>query len=121
MSKSLNDTIIRAIQDKLCLKFTYNGHERIVEPHALGESWQGNTVLRCWQVAGGSDSNKPVGWHLFKLNSIEGEVKTVQQIAELPRKGYKMGDSAMKEIIFELKEGNRKNIKANIIGSLFIC
>ena len=42
----MNQVICDAIRNRCVLKFTYDGHPRIVEPHAYGLSRARNEVMR---------------------------------------------------------------------------
>lgn len=43
-----HEALVRAIREKQVLRFTYNGHVRVVEPHAYGVSAAGETVLHAF-------------------------------------------------------------------------
>jgi hypothetical protein len=59
------------------------------------------TVMRVWQVAGGSVSNEPTGWKMLRLDEATGASITKQR-SLAPRPGYKSGDKAMKVITCQL-------------------
>lgn len=64
--------ITGAIRAKERLVFNYYPGDRVIEPHALGRSKSGDLLLRAYQVEGASDSGKPVGWKLFRLDKSDG-------------------------------------------------
>lgn len=92
---------------------TINKGYRTVEPYVLGVSTAGNVVLRAWQQAGASDSNKGLkrpkrpgkddipGWRLFYLDGITsimptGKVFSVEEGKIRPK--YNPQDKQMREI-----------------------
>lgn len=83
------------------LEIRYDGYIRIVEVHAVGVTKDGNTVMRVWQVRGGSVHNEPVGWKLLRLDETRG-IAAVDEASEAPRRGYKRGDSAMLSIFCQI-------------------
>jgi predicted DNA-binding transcriptional regulator YafY len=60
----------QAIKEKRVVMFTYKGHARTVEPHALGKGTEDNPVLLAWQTDGGSQTEPPPGWRVFALTEI---------------------------------------------------
>lgn len=97
----MNQTICTAIKEKKLLSFHYNGHNRVVEPHAHGISTAGNNCLRCYQVSGGSSSGKVPGWKMITTDNITGLTVSQDRFAS-PRDGYKKGDRGMSTIFCEL-------------------
>lgn len=71
-----HEMFVRSIREKQVLRFTYNGHVRVVEPHAYGVAATGETVLHAFQVEGGSVSKPPPGWRTFNVSLIESPVVT---------------------------------------------
>ena len=61
----------QALKEKRVVVFTYKGHARTVEPHALGKGTEGKPVLLAWQTAGGSQTEPPPGWRVFSLAEIK--------------------------------------------------
>ncbi len=62
-----------ALKDGKRLELRYHGYTRVVEVHAVGSSTKdGHTIMRVWQVRGGSVSNEPVGWKLLRLEEASG-------------------------------------------------
>jgi len=68
---SVERVIRLAIARKLIVTFTYDGFERVCEPHVLGIT-NGSKQVLCWQSGGGSRRNKGglPQWRRFGLNGI---------------------------------------------------
>ena len=66
----MNHSIINAIQQKKLISLSYDGITRTVEPHAYGVSSKGNELLRCFQVKGDHNSDKPHVWDLLTVSKI---------------------------------------------------
>jgi hypothetical protein len=93
-------TIIKSIQTRQVLTFTYSGITRVAEPHAVGLSRAGNDVLRCFQTQGGH-INSGHEWDLCEVSKISNLRATGQSfVGERP--GYKRGDSHMTNIYAQL-------------------
>lgn len=90
-----------AINQKKCLHVYYDGHDRVIEAHAVGYTKDGNTVARIWQVSGGSVSGSSSPWRLMRLDRVT-KASLSEQISKAPRDGYKRGDSAMEKILCEV-------------------
>jgi len=95
----MNQLICQAIREKRVLSFSYDGYPRVVEPHCHGVSTAGNSVLRCYQISGGSSSGTVPGWHMMKTDKIIG-LTDYQSVFAGPRPEYKRGDKRM-SIIYE--------------------
>lgn len=93
MRKKLCDAISKSV----VVEFQYNGHQRVVEPHAVGVTTAGNDVLRGYQTAGGSSSRTVPYWKMFKLQKIESLTDTNEQFNG-PRRGYSPNDDHMSKI-----------------------
>jgi len=94
------DLIISAIRNKQVLAFTYDGIDRVVEPHTVGVSQAGNKVLRCYQTQGGH-VNPNHDWDLCELSKIRGLRATGANFRSA-RPGYRRGDRGMSIIYAEL-------------------
>jgi len=97
----MNQTICDAIHNRCVLKFIYDGHPRIVEPHAYGLSRARNEVIRCYQTGGTSHSGRVPIWRLMGVAQIESLTVTEEHF-EGERDGYKKGDKGMSTIFCEL-------------------
>ncbi len=94
-------SIALAIQNHNLLLFSYDGFVREVEPHCLGIDKKGHPALRAYQVAGGSESGKFVGWKMFHVNEIRN-FHVLSKTFQHPRQGYKRGDKDMQQIQAEI-------------------
>jgi hypothetical protein len=83
------------------LELRYDGFSRWVEVHAVGISKADHTVMRCWQIRGGSVHNEPVGWKLMRLDEAHSAFIT-DEMAQAPRPGYRRDDSQMTRIICQI-------------------
>jgi hypothetical protein len=63
--------IRHGLRERRQLEFTYHGHPRRAEPHALGQMKDGRLALLAWQVSGGSQSEPPPGWRTFLVAEID--------------------------------------------------
>jgi hypothetical protein len=97
----MNHTIINAIQQKKLLSLSYDGITRTVEPHAYGVSSKGNELLRCYQVKGDHNSDKPHVWDLLTVSKIIALTDTGEHFAGA-RPDYKRDDKAMQTIYAQL-------------------
>jgi hypothetical protein len=97
----MNALICQAIKETLLLDFSYEGHHRLVEPHAYGVNDKEHAILRCYQVGGSSESHKSPYWRIFLESEMHG-LRIVQQKFSGPRTGYKRNDKAMTQIYCQL-------------------
>lgn len=93
--------ICSAIQNMNVLTFTYDGFERIVEPHAYGNDIKGNDAVRVFQIGGDSESGEVVAWKLFLTSKMQN-LQVQDQKFSSPRPGYRQGDKAMRKIYCQL-------------------
>jgi hypothetical protein len=104
----MNKQLIAAIQEKLVLRFVYNGAERIVEPQTYGVSTAGKEVLRARQTGGESRSGQSRIAKLFEVEKISSLKKTGERFAQaLPR--HNPDDSAMVKVIATLPKSESKS------------
>jgi hypothetical protein len=97
----LYDPPVTAGKAGVCLSISYNGYNRIVEIHAVGRTKAGHKVMRVWQVRGGSSSGVYQGWKLMRLDQVSAMALTEER-AQVPRYGYRRGDRAMAQIIWQI-------------------
>ena len=80
---------------KKCVALHYGGHDRIVEVHAVGRNKETrNTLLRCFQVSGGSNSGQPIAWKLMTVSKISN-CSFTELASKAPRPQYNPNGSAM--------------------------
>ncbi len=93
----------QALVEKRVVTFSYQGHARTVEPHALGKGNGDNRVLLAWQTAGGSQTEPPPGWRVFQLTEIK-ELKRTEVVFEKARPDYqsRRGGRGLKSIEAEV-------------------
>jgi hypothetical protein len=90
--------ICNAIKGRNVVRFYYDGHERIVEPHLVGEKTSGSIALSAWQVGGYSESNSYPLWRNYILNEITNFSHTGATFSG-SRPGYNPNDKTMSRII----------------------
>jgi hypothetical protein len=90
-----------ALANGCLLEVRYDGYTRHVEVHACGITFEGNAVMRVWQVRGGSVSNEPVGWKLLRLDEALA-LAILDEKSAAPRFGYKRGDPVMARIVCQI-------------------
>lgn len=84
-----------AIEGRKSLEIYYDPGVRIIEPHAIGYSSDGNLLVRAYQVEGASASGEHEHWKLFRLDRMKA-CNDNGACFDGPRPGYKKGDKAMK-------------------------
>jgi len=98
----MNHQICSAIIEKRVIQFHYEGHQRIVQPHAYGiHKDTGNEILRAYQVGGYSSSGNIPGWRLYKVSKILN-IEITDKKFENPAPGYRKNDSAMSYIYCQI-------------------
>ena len=69
---------MRACEQRICeaiargrvLRFAYDGHERVVEPHGHGWTTSGAEVVSGYQTSGGSVGGRVPGWKMFHVEKV---------------------------------------------------
>jgi hypothetical protein len=98
----LNKELARqALERGVCLELQYDGFVRVVEVHAVGSSKAGFTIMRVWQLSGGSAHAESTGWKLMRLDDATCVSLTALE-SQAPRPGYKKGDRAMSRVLCEV-------------------
>jgi hypothetical protein len=92
--------ITEAISQIVTIELRYSGYSRTVEPHAYGRDKSGEEILRCFQVAGGSESGEGTGWKLLKVADAYAIQKTKSKFS--PRPEYRRNDRAMQFMFCQL-------------------
>lgn len=96
----MNPTIDQAVKEKRVLELRYHGYSRIVEPHIYGKDKNGEEVVRCYQLAGGSESGERAGWKLLKMKDV-----VLVHLAEthfVPRPEYRTEDAVVRQVFSRL-------------------
>lgn len=94
----MNNNIIQAIVNKQRLVVTYNGSERLVEPHAYGLDKNGQGKLRVFQIA---EEEEHKGWRLLKEDAIT-DIKVAAENFDEPQVGYQKDDRHIADIYAQL-------------------
>ena len=90
-------TIVRAIRNRERLFINYPPGRRLVEPHAIGYSKDGNILVRLWQVSGASASGERHDhWKLLRFDRLTSPPVSAFEVFDGPREDYKEDDKAMK-------------------------
>lgn len=103
-ASELATACLRALRERRVVTFRYHGHERVLEPHALGVATSGEAVLHGYQTAGGTVSGKPLGWRTFALGEIQALTLTEQTFAG-PRPDYAADRPKLSPLWGELGSG----------------
>ncbi len=80
----------RAVQERLVVRFTYDGRPRVVEPHAYGIGPDGEPVLHGYQTAGESVSGGLPGWRTFAARRIT-DFRLTEELFPAARPDYVEG------------------------------
>ncbi len=96
----MNSTICDSIREKKVLDLRYHSYSRVVEPYAYGRANDGDELLRCYQVSGGSESGSRAGWKLLKVRDIFSLQMTGMSFSV--RSEYRRNDKAMGYIFCQL-------------------
>jgi hypothetical protein len=96
----MNQMICRAIREKRIVELRYHSYSRFVEPYAYGRGRDGEGLLRCYQLSGGSESGERFGWKLLKTAEIFTLQLTDSHFSR--RLEYRRDDKAMEFIHCQL-------------------
>jgi hypothetical protein len=88
--------LIKAIETRHRVCFTYNNKRRVVEPQCYGLGHTGTELLRAHQLTGGSQKEP-----LFDVSKLVN-LQTLEERFDRPGPHYKQGDSAMSFIFAQL-------------------
>lgn len=86
--------IVAAIRERWIVHLRYEWGHRVVEPHVFGKTRDGQELLRAFQVGGHSESGRPYGWKLFRVDEIP-EVHLPGGHFKGPRRDYAREDPAI--------------------------
>ena len=89
------DALKSAIKNRKVIRLNYTPGNRLIEPHALGYSKDGNLLLRAFQIEGASASGEHVDWKLFRIDRMNNPEDSGDSF-DGPRPGYNPDDPAMK-------------------------
>lgn len=96
----MKETLVKAIQQRSYISFTYSGLQREAQPAAVGISRAGNPVLRCYQTAGGHITPGHE-WDLCELSKIQN-LQVLEKVFPADPPGYRKSDRHMVQIYAEL-------------------
>jgi hypothetical protein len=97
----MRQLICSAIAAHRLLAFTYEGRERIVEPHRCGHNTAGHDVLLAWLVRGYSESGAGPGWRTYLLTEMR-LAGVLEETFLSARPGYDPADGSMPLIYCQL-------------------
>jgi len=100
----MRQTICGAIAAKQLLAFSYEGSERIVEPHLCGHNTAGHDALLAWFVRGYSESAAGPGWRTYLLTEMS-KVRPVEETFAHAQAGYNPTDGSMRLVYCQLPPG----------------
>lgn len=89
------ELIEQAIRGRNLITFRYDNENRLVEPHAVGRTAKGKSVVRGFQPAGGT--SRELGWKLFSLDKIE-DFQCLRLTFSEARDGYKPDDKQIPDM-----------------------
>ena len=92
----MNEALVRAIEQRQRLRFSYHGRTRLVEPQCYGIGTRGTELIRVHQLHGGREREP-----LFDVSKI-ADLELLNERFVRPGPNYKRGDSAMKTIFAQL-------------------
>jgi hypothetical protein len=98
---NMRQVICNAIAARRLLAFSYEGLERIVEPHRCGHNTAGHDVLLAWLVRGYSESGAGPGWRTYLLTEMS-QVSALEETFTSARPGYDASDGSMRLVYCEL-------------------
>jgi hypothetical protein len=84
----MQDQVSRAIRERRLLRFDYEGHSRVVEPHQLGLDSAGHVALSAFWVSGYSESGELPRWRLYLIDEMSNPC-VLDELFDGPRPGYK--------------------------------
>lgn len=62
--------LVDAINRRKVVELRYHRYSRIVEPYVYGAGRDGAERIRCYQIAGDSESGEMIGWKLLRVDEI---------------------------------------------------
>ncbi|MED5622294.1 WYL domain-containing protein [Ideonella sp. BN130291] len=92
----MNQDLVKAIEQKRRLRFTYNGRTRLVEPQCYGVGIKATELLRAHQLTGGTEREP-----LFDVSKMS-QLQVLEETFPRPGPNYRRNDSAMARIFAQL-------------------
>jgi hypothetical protein len=92
----MNTVLVKAIEQRRRLRFSYHGKPRRVERQCYGIGHRGTELLRAHQLQGGSEREP-----LFDVSQI-ADLELLDEAFTRPGPHYQRNDSAMKTIFAQL-------------------
>ena len=93
--------ICAAIAGRRLIRFDYDGHERVVEPHTYGLIGGGRRAVCGYQVEGGSRSGSAAGWKTFHVDGMT-KFEVLDRTFTRPRPEYRKDDRGFRRIFCDL-------------------
>src|SRR3990170_7132739 len=101
----MRQAICDAIAAHQLLAFTYEGFERIVEPHRCGRNTAGHDALLAWLVRGYSESGAGPGWRTYLLTQMR-LIRALEEPFASVRPGYNPAHGSMQVVYCQLPPGS---------------
>jgi hypothetical protein len=101
----MRQAICNAIATRQLLAFSYEGFERIVEPHRCGHNTAGHDALLAWLVRGHSESGAGPGWRTYLLIEVR-LLRALEETFAAARPGYHPADGSMRPVYCQLPPGS---------------
>jgi hypothetical protein len=101
----MRQAICDAIAARRLLAFSYEGFERIVEPHRCGHNTAGHDALLAWLVRGYSESGAGAGWRTYLLTEMR-LLRALEETFASARPGYNPADGSMPLVYCQLPPGS---------------
>lgn len=95
-----------AIEKKQLIYFRYENQDRVVEPYHYGKL-KNDQQLHGYQITGGSNSKKILGWRNFKLEKMQMLACNDKEFN--PRKSYNPSNAKYQIIIKQIDAGENHN------------
>jgi predicted DNA-binding transcriptional regulator YafY len=90
----------KALENNKLLSFHYDEQLRVIEPHALGLTKDGELAVRGFQVSGESSQPLP-GWRMFRLDKFE-YARALSTDSAAPRSDFKPNDKHLPTLLLEI-------------------
>ena len=98
---AVHEVLVAAIRGRWVVHLRYDWGHRVVEPHVYGRNPDGHELLRAFQTGGHSESGRPFGWKLFRVEEIEN-LHLPGKRFKRPRREYKRVDPIITEVYARL-------------------